>query len=173
MKKWLKTIKNEKGLTLIELLAVVVILGIIAAIAIPSISGIIENSKKDAHVANALLIINAAKLAEASNATVGTTPVKVSERLKGTTPTNVTVTELVNAGFLDSVPKDPQSNVAYDGTTSVVTYDSTAKVYKITLKGSGTGAKTYFTTISEETLNNVGREAVGKTGTAGSASTIS
>ncbi|RIV13331.1 prepilin-type N-terminal cleavage/methylation domain-containing protein, partial [Priestia flexa] len=45
MKKFLK---NEKGLTLIELLAVIVILGIIAAIAIPSIGGIIQKSREDA-----------------------------------------------------------------------------------------------------------------------------
>ncbi len=40
MKKFLqKRLKNEKGLTLVELLAVIVILGIIAAIAVPSIGG--------------------------------------------------------------------------------------------------------------------------------------
>ncbi|KIQ94893.1 Tfp pilus assembly protein FimT [Anoxybacillus thermarum] len=58
-----KFIRNEKGLTLIELLAVIVILGIIAAIAVPSIGGLIDNSKKDAHVANAQQMINAAKIA--------------------------------------------------------------------------------------------------------------
>lgn len=75
-------IKNQKGLTLVELLAVIVILGIIAAIAVPAVGNIIENSKKDAHIANALMLLNAAKLYEAStpNATfpavyrVGTTP---------------------------------------------------------------------------------------------------
>ena len=41
MKRKMKALlKNEKGLTLIELLAVIVILGIIAAIAVPSIGGI-------------------------------------------------------------------------------------------------------------------------------------
>ena len=39
MKKLVKRLKDQKGMTLVELLAVIVILGIIAAIAIPSIGG--------------------------------------------------------------------------------------------------------------------------------------
>lgn len=60
-------IKNEKGLTLIELLAVIVILGIIAAIAIPSIGSIIQKSKEDAVKADAITILNAAKNYVAAN----------------------------------------------------------------------------------------------------------
>ncbi|KIY22379.1 MULTISPECIES: type IV pilin protein [Mesobacillus] len=62
-KKW----KSQRGFTLVELLGVIVILGIISSIAVPSIGGIIEKSKKDAAVADALQIINAAKLANAAN----------------------------------------------------------------------------------------------------------
>ncbi|MFS0775791.1 type II secretion system protein [Neobacillus sp. 3P2-tot-E-2] len=60
-------LKEQKGLTLIELLAVIVILGIVAAIAVPSIMGIIDKSKKDAKVAEAIQIISAAKLEHATN----------------------------------------------------------------------------------------------------------
>ena len=69
MKKLRRLFKNQKGFTLVELLAVIVILGIIAAIAIPSIGSIIDNSKKDAHVANAEMVVSAARLAVASNDT--------------------------------------------------------------------------------------------------------
>ncbi|RSK28022.1 type II secretion system protein [Bacillus sp. HMF5848] len=69
LKKLTKNLKNQRGLTLIELLAVVVILGIISAIAVPSIGGIINKTKNDATVAEAVQIINAAKLHTASNPT--------------------------------------------------------------------------------------------------------
>ncbi|WP_301108361.1 type II secretion system protein [Sporosarcina sp.] len=63
MKKFLqKKLKNEKGLTLVELLAVIVILGIIAAIAVPAIGNIIDNSRIKATHADALNIISAANL---------------------------------------------------------------------------------------------------------------
>ncbi|AGX05697.1 hypothetical protein B14911_06321 [Bacillus sp. NRRL B-14911] len=68
-KKMAQKLKNEKGLTLIELLAVIVILGIIAAIAIPSIGGLINKTKNDAKVAEAIQIVNASKTYIATNPT--------------------------------------------------------------------------------------------------------
>lgn len=61
MRKHIKHLRNEKGLTLIELLAVIVILGIIAAIAIPMIGNVVSESREKAQVNEALNIISAAK----------------------------------------------------------------------------------------------------------------
>ena len=55
-------LKNEKGLTLIELLAVIVILAIVAAIAIPAIGNIIENSRVKAAKADIANGISSANL---------------------------------------------------------------------------------------------------------------
>lgn len=66
IQKWKKLKKNEKGLTLIELLAVLVILGIIAAIVIPLIANVISDSRDKAILADASNIISAAKLAHAN-----------------------------------------------------------------------------------------------------------
>jgi len=54
--------KNNKGVTLVELLIVIVVMGIIAAFAIPAVGKIIENTQKDAIYADALAVENAAKL---------------------------------------------------------------------------------------------------------------
>lgn len=61
------TLRNNRGFTLVELLAVIVILGIIAAIAVPSIGTIIKNSRVDAVIADAEQFLNAAELYGASH----------------------------------------------------------------------------------------------------------
>ncbi len=55
-------LKNNKGVTLVELLIVIVILGIIAAIAIPAVGNIVDNAQKDAVIADAQNIRSAAQL---------------------------------------------------------------------------------------------------------------
>ena len=57
-----KMIKKENGFTLVELLAVLVILGIIVAIAIPAVGNIIDNARGDANEAKQQLVNDAARL---------------------------------------------------------------------------------------------------------------
>lgn len=84
MKKLLqKRLNNEKGLTLVELLAVIVILGIIAAIAIPSIGGIIQGSREKAVIADAQNALSAASLYFVDNDSADITEVKISELIEG------------------------------------------------------------------------------------------
>ena len=65
-----KMLKNQKGMTLVELLAVMVIIGIIAAISIPAIGGLLENSRKDSMIADATALQEAARLYVVSNESV-------------------------------------------------------------------------------------------------------
>ena len=67
LKRMRKQLKNEKGLTLVELLAVIVILGIIAAIAVPAIGNIIDSSRIKAAKADAANIVSAANIYFAEN----------------------------------------------------------------------------------------------------------
>ncbi|WP_346199882.1 type II secretion system protein [Caldifermentibacillus hisashii] len=72
MQKRMKLLKNQKGMTLVELLAVLVILGIIAAIAIPMIGNVINESRDKALLSDAQTILNGANIAysnEVSNST--------------------------------------------------------------------------------------------------------
>lgn len=94
-----KRIKNEKGLSLVELLAVIVILGIVAAIAIPAIGNIIENSRYNAVKADGINVINAAQLYYIDNpaGVAGTTG---ENSTPGTTET-VTVKQLKDGKYLE------------------------------------------------------------------------
>ncbi|MBT2569177.1 prepilin-type N-terminal cleavage/methylation domain-containing protein [Planococcus sp. ISL-110] len=84
---------NEKGMTLIELLAVIVIIAIIAAIAIPAISNIIENSRVGAAKSDALSAFSAAELYLAEN----------GDAFTATGQDGITGAELVTGGYLDDL----------------------------------------------------------------------
>jgi len=80
-------LKNKKGFTLVELLAVIVILAIILAIAIPSITGIIGTAKTGAFESDVKMIIKGIEYNSLEASTNGTT--------NGTTelPTAIALTE--------------------------------------------------------------------------------
>lgn len=57
----MKNIKNKKGFSLIELLAVIVIMGVLLLIGVISVTEYITESRKDGYIANARLYVNAAR----------------------------------------------------------------------------------------------------------------
>ncbi len=57
-----KILKNRRGVTLVELLAVIIILGIIAAIAVPTIGNLIERQRQNAAEAEWTSVEEAARL---------------------------------------------------------------------------------------------------------------
>lgn len=94
-----KALKNKKGFTLVELIIVIAILGIIAAIAVPKFKNIQESSKRKADVVTAKMLAKATELAIVEE--------KITIPKSGTY--EVSLTELATEGYLDGDDTKSQS----------------------------------------------------------------
>lgn len=118
-------LKDQRGLTLVELLAVVVILGIIAAIAVPSIGNIIAKSKFDASKADAIMVLNGAELYMTETGETNATDLN-EEKLK-TYVKDVKALTTWSVAIDDGVPKITATSTGKTKGGSVVTWTSATK----------------------------------------------
>lgn len=88
--------KNQKGFTLIELIVVIAILGILAAIAIPRLAGFSDKANKSAVVAEARTILTAYSTLVAENPNVVLADVSKAELEELTGELDGEITNQVN-----------------------------------------------------------------------------
>ena len=103
---------KRKGFTLIELMGVLIILGILAAIAVPTIAKTIKNSREKAYEDQVGIIVAAAKNWSADHISVLPEedgvfiPVKISELQEG--------------GYLESSVENPKTQEPFNGNSYVL-----------------------------------------------------
>lgn len=111
---------NKKGFTLIELMAVIVILSIIALITTPIVINTISSVRNELSKEQKQIIINAARMWGVKNLSVddNNNPIKNSEIIN-----SITINDLKNDGFLEkkdikNINEDDMSNagvcISYD-----------------------------------------------------------
>ncbi len=115
--------KNNKGVTLAELLAVITIMGIIAAIAIPAVSNVITRARLGAAESDAVAIYESSRVyCTIEDCSSGLTSTELDAYVDGAIDGTYTVT-VTPAGKADTVTYNLNNDINGSG---VVTYNSSA-----------------------------------------------
>lgn len=132
---------NEKGYSLVEVLAVIVILGFIASIGLLSILNVIANSKDKTFVNNALTIIHAADLYLNDE--------KVVDR---NSLTKITYAELYNLNYINEFQDPYTGNVLTPSATTYVDVTK-GKITKVCLDGENRNLCSEIDKVSVDRIN--------------------
>lgn len=147
-----KLLKDERGLSLVELLAVVVILAIIAGIGVIAIGNVIQNAREDAVVSDIQQAFSAAVLYQSTNSSLNDGSANAV--------LDFTLEDVMEDGLLNSTSWEDTDNVMfYIGSTGALTMYAPAGVLKAGQENSneigvlGTG-------LTQNQINGLTREYV-------------
>lgn len=113
---------KNKAFTLIELLAVIVILGLLATITIPNIINSIKISSEKAYDRQVRLIEEAAERWTVDN------PEKLSEKMHYKIA-NIKIVDLQTEGYLDKNLNNPITKNKMDGCVTITKNDNNGNIY--------------------------------------------
>lgn len=116
--------RKNKGFTLVELLAVIVILAIILIIAVPGVLSIINQTKQKGYDSQLAIIKEAAR----NYVTAESTKIQWEEESDGTKKVEVTLQTLQDNGYLDKKIIDPRDKSEITCATTIVSRDAVNKM---------------------------------------------
>jgi prepilin-type N-terminal cleavage/methylation domain-containing protein len=130
-----KKLRNRRGFTLIELVVVIAILGILATVAVPRLTGFQENARERTDITNARTIANQVAILRTDNTIVqGTYP------LTGDNPSGDTL-DIFNA--LNGSWPTPGAAASGNNTQFSVTIDANDAITVIVTGGSDADVEVY------------------------------
>lgn len=131
----------KKGFTLVEILAVVVILGVISVIAYPIITNMIENSKISAFDSSKKLIIKSAKN-------------KYATDVNSSGITTYKVLDLIKEGYISNGAKNPITGEEYSTDTKILITNNDGDINFYYIDGQTVSEKIKNTKDSTVYINN-------------------
>jgi type IV pilus assembly protein PilA len=137
--------KKNRGFTLVELLAVIVILAVILVIAIPNVMKVIDNAKLDTYSKNESLMVNATRNYLTSNADKA--PINIGDIV------SIDLSELQSNNIIGNI-KDVKSSSSCTGKVIIVKKSLSEYVYNPYLD-CGSSYKTYGNYASNGLILNL------------------